>query len=77
MVEKGWKYDFLVIVLGKTKYGTDIGNPTLQWTSPEDPCGYDKSIQPKDSSFDKCKSKKKHGCKDIEYEKFLGVEKNI
>ena len=30
MVEKGQKYGFIVVVLGKTKYRTVIGNPTLQ-----------------------------------------------
>ena len=51
MVENGWKYGFLVIVLGKTKNGVVINNPTVQWTSPKDPGGCNKSIQPKDSNF--------------------------
>ena len=43
----------------------------------EDPGGYNKSIQPNDSSFNQSKSKKKHACKVIEYKKFLGLEEKI
>ena len=33
------KYCFLIVVLvvDKTKYGIVIGNPVVQWTTPEDP----------------------------------------
>ena len=60
MIEKWQKYGFLVVVLGWTKYGTVIGNLTVQMISLEDPRGYDEAIQPKDSSFDQSKGKKKH-----------------
>ena len=60
LVKKGHKYGFLVVVLGRTKYGTVIGNLTVQWTSSEDPGCYDKIIQLKVSSFDHSKGEKKH-----------------
>ena len=39
MIEKECKYCFLIVVLvvDKTKYGIVIGNPVVQWTTPEDP----------------------------------------
>ena len=76
IVEKGCKYGFLVVVLGRTKYDKVIGNPAVQWTTPEDPGGYDESIQWKDLSFDQCKWEKKHTRK-VKYEKFLGVEEKF
>ena len=60
MVEKGRKYGFLVTVIGKNKYGIIIGNMGVQWTSPEDPCCYNKSItqgfilQPKQKQENAC-----------------------
>ena len=77
VVEKGCKYGFLVVVLGKNKYGTFIGNPAVQWTTPEDTGEYNKSIKTKDSSFDQSKGEKEHTRKVIEYKKFLGVEESI
>ena len=60
MVEKGCKYGFLVVELGKTKYGTVIGNATVQLMTPKDPGGYNKTIQAKDSSFDRSKRRIKN-----------------
>lgn len=77
MIEKRLKYGFLVVAKGWTKYGTVIRNLMVQWTSPEDPRGYDETIQQEDSSFDCNKGKKKHIKKVIEYEKFSGVEEHI
>ena len=77
MVEKGCKYGFLVVVLGKNKYGTVIGNLAVEWTTSVNPRGYDESIQAKDSSFDQSKGEKRHARKVIEYKKFLGVEESI
>ena len=39
MVEKGYKYRFLVIVLGRRKYGTVVGSQTIEWMTPKDPWG--------------------------------------
>ena len=77
VVQKWWKYGFLVLVLGKNEYGTVIGNLAVQLTTPEDPEGYDEIIQAKDSSFDWSNREKKHVRKVIEYKKFLGVEESI
>ena len=62
---------------GKTKYRAVIDKPTVQWTTPKDPEGYDKTIQAKGSSFDRSKGEKKHARKVIEYKTFLGVEERI
>ena len=75
MVEKGQKYGFLVIVLGQSKYGTAICNPTVNWITPKDPGGYEKTIQEKDSSFERSKKEKKHAGQVIKYNKFLGRKK--
>ena len=76
MVEKRKKFGFLIVVLGKNKYGTVIGNLAVAWTMPEDPGGYDKSIQAKDSLFD-CSKREKHAQTVIEYKKFLRVKESI
>ena len=60
IIDKWHKYGFLVLVLGQTQYGRIIGNETAQWTTPEDPGGYDDNIQTKDMAFDRNKSEKKH-----------------
>ena len=67
MVEKRCKYRLLVLVLGNNKYGTMVGNVAVQWTMPEDPQGYEKSIPAKDSSFNQSKKEKIHTRKIIEY----------
>ena len=77
MAGEGWKYGFLVVILGKIKYDAVIGNPVVQWTTSEDTRGYGKTIQAKDPSFDWSKGEKK-GRKVIEYKKFMGsVEESI
>ena len=48
MFEKGWKYGFLEVVIGKTKYGRVIGNVAVQWTTTEKSRGYGESNKPKD-----------------------------
>ena len=58
LIEKGQKHGFLVVVLGRAKYGTVIGKLTVQLTSPEDPGSFDKTSQLKDSSFDCSKGEK-------------------
>ena len=70
MVDKGCKHGFLVLGLGQTQYGKVIGNETVQWTTPEDPGGYNDTIHAKDKAFDRSKSKTNHARKVIEYEKF-------
>ena len=45
LIENGRKYRFLVLVLGQKQYVTVIGNEEVQWTTPEDPGGYDYTIQ--------------------------------
>ena len=77
VVEMGRRFCFIVVVLGHQKYGIVIGNLAVWWETPEDPGGYDKTIQAKDSSFDQSKGEKKHARKVIKYEKFLGVEESI
>ena len=74
MVEKEYKYGLLILLLEQPKYGNVIGNPMVQWTTCEDPGGFDDTIQAKDSAFDRSKGEKKMV---IEYEKFLGVEESI
>ena len=76
MVEKRKKFRFLIVVLGKHKYGTVIGNPAVTWATPEDPGGYEESIQAKESLFDKSKCKKKHARKVIEYKIILGIKES-
>ena len=76
MIEKDQKHGFLV-VLGRAKYSTVIGNWTVQWTSPEDSGSSNKTIWPKNSSFYHSKGKKKHAQRVIEYKTFLGVEESI
>ena len=77
MVNKGHKYRYLVLVLRQTQHGRVIGNKTVQWTTPEDPGGYDDNIQAKDTAFGRSKSEKRHARKVIEYKKFLGVEERL
>ena len=77
MVEKTCKYGFLVIDLQRSKYGTVIGNPTIECMTPKDPGGYDEIIQVKYSPFDKSKEEKKNARKVIQYKKLLGVEESI
>ena len=61
-VEQGHKCGFLILILGKTQYGWMVGNERLQWKNPEDLCGYDNSIQTKDTAFNRSKSlKNMHG----------------
>ena len=62
-VDKRDEYRFLVLVLGQTQHGKVIGNETVQWTTPEDPGGYDDTIQAKDMAFERSKSEKKHAKK--------------
>ena len=64
-------------MLQQTQHGKVIGNETVPLTTPEDPGGYDDTIQVKDMAFDKSKSEKKHARKVIEYEKLLGVEESL
>ena len=66
MIEKGEKFGFLAVVLGQQKYGTVIGNTAVKWDTLEDPGGYEKSIQAKDSLFDWRNGEKKHARKVIE-----------
>ena len=77
MVGKGCKFGFLEVVLGRQKYGTVIGNPTVKWIMLEDPRGYDKTIQSKDTSFDQSKGEKNHAREVIECKKFLGAEESM
>ena len=44
LVEKGRNYGFLVVVLGKNKYGTIIGNRAVEWKTPKD-SGDNETIQ--------------------------------
>ena len=77
IIEQGHKYGFLILILEKEQYGIVLGNECLKWETPEDPDGYDASIQAKDTAFDQSKSENKHARRLIEYEKFLGVEENL
>ena len=77
MVEQGHKYQFLILILGKSQYGRVIGNEMVQWETPQNPGRYGNSIQSKDTAFDCSKSKKKHARKAIKYEKTLGLEESL
>ena len=77
MIEQGCKYGFLIFILKKEQYIRAIGNEHLQWEAPEDPGGYDGSIQAKDMVFDQSKSENIYARRLIEYEKFLGVEESL
>ena len=76
IVEKGFKSGFLVIVIGGVKERTVIGNHAVEWTNLKDSGGYDKTIQTKDSSFDRSRGEKKHARRLIEYEVPWGGRKH-
>ena len=72
VAEKGRKFGFLVVVLGRKKYDTVIGNPAVQWVTLKGPRRYNETIEAKYSSFNQSKGEKKHARK-----VFLGVEESI
>ena len=59
------------------KYGAVIGKNAVDWTTPQDPGGYDKTLKVQDFLFDRSKGEKKHAKKVIKYEKFVGVEERL
>ena len=70
MVKKGFKYGFLVLVLEQAQYGRVKENETVQWTTSDDPGGYEDNIQAKNLLFGRSKSEKKHARTVTEYKKF-------
>ena len=60
LIKKGRKYGFLVVVLGQKQYGMVIRKEEVHWTTPQDPEGYDDTIQAKDTAFNQSRSKKMH-----------------